>query len=162
MTIAIFGLVGVVIGGLLNGGLTLLLDERRERRRGLQAARVLDSELLSAETALDFFVVKRNTLWPDELVYPDGAVWLELRSVVALAVDAEGWITLNVGFQALDDVRVFRGAYRPKEKAEWDRPLDPNERSLFDSPLADIRKARQVLHPLAYPRLPNSLAERGL
>ncbi len=41
MTIAIVGLVGVVIGGLLNGGLTLLLEEHRMKRAAKADGRLL-------------------------------------------------------------------------------------------------------------------------
>lgn len=80
----------------------------------------------------------------------DGAVWPELRAVVATTPDPAGWIALSNGFLALRDGRLFAEEYR---RLGFDYPanLSPKVRALFESPLATIREARQALHPIAYP-----------
>jgi hypothetical protein len=122
----------------------------------MQAGRILDSELLTAETTIDHFVMRKNTLWPDSIAYPDGAVWPELRGIVATAFDPAGWIALNVGFLAVRDARIFNETYRNLGHDDtWDLP--PSVKGVFEPPLADVRKAREALHPVAYPdhvRLP--------
>jgi len=161
LLLGVAGILGALTGALIGARVGLQVErrrqeferdenERRERLRIMQAARVLDSELMAAEAVLDLFVIKKNTLWPDTIAYPDSAVWPELREVVATNVDPSGWIALNVGFHAIDDARVFREEYgRMGHDDTWDLP--PDVKALFQSPLAHIRKAREALHPVAYP-----------
>ena len=49
-------------------------------RSGCGRARVLGSELMTAERALGFYPVMRGRLWPPELSELDGVVWPEFRS----------------------------------------------------------------------------------
>jgi len=167
LLLGIAGILGTLAGALIGAHVGLQVErrrqeferdenDRRERLRMMQAARILDSELMAAEHVLDFFVVKENTLWSDQIEYPDGAVWPELRAAVATVLDPAEWITLNVGFRALRDARIFKDEYRKLGHDDtWDLP--PHARAVFESPLAHIRAARQALHPVAYPdhaRLP--------
>lgn len=161
VVLGLAGIAAALLGALIGGGIVLLVERRRQtfereeraRSEGLErmrAARVLDSELMTAEHALDFYPVQKGRLWPPELDYPDGAVWPELRSVVAVGVDPAGWITLNIGFRALNDGRVFAEGF---EKLGYDyaKDLGPTSSAVFEPPLNNIREARTVLHPLAYP-----------
>ena len=51
MTEAIFGLLGVIVGGFLNGGVSLLVDHRSRKATGKIAARMLLSEITNNEIA---------------------------------------------------------------------------------------------------------------
>lgn len=53
MAEAIFGLVGVVVGGLLTGVVTLLLERRRENQEARVAQRIARSELGEAAKAVE-------------------------------------------------------------------------------------------------------------
>ena len=167
LVLGLAGILGALAGALIGARVGLQIerrrqeferdeDDRRERLRMMQAARILDSELMAAEATIDYFLVVKNTLWPDSIAYPDGAVWPELRGVVATALDPAGWIALNVGFLAIRDARIFNETYRNQGHDDsWDLP--PSVKELFEPPLADVRKAREVLLPVAYPdhvRLP--------
>jgi hypothetical protein len=175
LVLGLAGILGALVGALIGARVGLQVErrrqeferdenDRRERLRMMQAARILDSELMTAETTIDYFVMQKNTLWPDELAYPDGAVWPELRGVVATALDPAGWITLNTGFLALRDARIFKEGYRKLGHDDtWDLP--PSTKALFEPPLASVRRAREALHPLAYPdhvRLPEGHPLRAL
>lgn len=167
LVLGLAGILGTLVGAVIGAGVGLKVErrrqeferdenDRRERLRVMQAARILDSELMTAENAIDLFVVQKNNLWPDSIAYPDGAVWPELRGVVAAAFDPAGWIALNLGFLALRDARIFTEEYRKLGHDDtWDLP--PRTKALFEPPLATVRKAREALHPVAYPdhvRLP--------
>jgi hypothetical protein len=45
VTAALFGLVGVIVGGVLNGGVAYVLERRQERANGIVAARLVSHEL---------------------------------------------------------------------------------------------------------------------
>jgi hypothetical protein len=167
LVLGLAGILGTLAGALIGARVGLQVErrrqeferdenDRRERLRMMQAARILDSESMTAETTIDHFVMQKNTLWPDSIAYPDGAVWPELRGIVATAFDPAGWIALNVGFLALRDARIFKATYQNLGHDDtWDLP--PSVKGLFEPPLADVRKAREALHPVAYPdhvRLP--------
>jgi type II secretory pathway pseudopilin PulG len=49
----VVGLVGVVVGGLLTGGVTYFLEQRREKREARAAQLVMKSELEAAATAVE-------------------------------------------------------------------------------------------------------------
>lgn len=53
MTEAIFGLIGVVVGGLISGGLSLILEWRRERVAARVAARLVREDLLPVSLGIE-------------------------------------------------------------------------------------------------------------
>jgi hypothetical protein len=170
LALGLAGILAALIGTLIGAGIGIYIErgrqefERAERARleGLEmmrAAHVLDSELAKAENTLDFYPVQRNRVWPPELAYPDGAVWPQLRAVVATALDPVGWITLNTGFLAVDNGRVFAEEY-VNLGYDHTKDLSAGTKAIFESPLKHIREARAALHPLPYPdhvRIPEGL-----
>jgi hypothetical protein len=56
MTEAIFGLVGVVVGALVTGGVSFALAWRTERSDILAGLRLLEADLLNAESAIEVAV----------------------------------------------------------------------------------------------------------
>jgi hypothetical protein len=143
-------------------------DARGQRAQAMQASRVLDSALMEAENMLTLYVLSNNRLWPDNLAVPDRTSWLELRGGIAPLLEPPAWITVNVGFMALDHMRSFETEYR---KLGFDDTTDRTSgiQRVFEPVLRDIRSAREALHPVAYPdhiRLPEGhpmlalLAER--
>ena len=81
--VAVVGLVGVIIGGLINTGTTILLDRRRERlerereRRDYardlkRASRLIDAQLLVARAAAVICVEKKHW-WSDDGNLPTDA-----------------------------------------------------------------------------------------
>ena len=56
VTAAIFGLLGVVVGGLVTGGVDFMLEQRRERAEQKQAQRLVGDEIESIVAGLDYIV----------------------------------------------------------------------------------------------------------
>jgi hypothetical protein len=110
VTAAIFGLVGVVIGGLVTGGVQLFLDSRREQREVQRARRLVGAELRDA--AYLYAAIAGADEWPepgghDEDYVLSTAAWDEHRTHLALALDDELWDQLANNYTIL---RSDRGA----------------------------------------------------
>lgn len=94
MTEAIFGLVGVVIGGLLNGGVTWLTERKSLRSRAMVAARLVKSEFVTADVAID--VALSNDSWADLTVGISVTEWNQHRETLAAVLDEKEWASLEV------------------------------------------------------------------
>jgi hypothetical protein len=82
---AIFGLVGVVVGGLLTGGMEFLHNRLEQRTDVREAARLLHIDLITIENALEQ-VAKGE--WPPDAEWTRRAVqvpevWPQVRSPLA-------------------------------------------------------------------------------
>ena len=116
MLSAIFGLVGVVVGGLLTATFQLWQERRSDRAEARAASRLLSAELSEQHVFLDALVkqdpeVPRNDRWPPV------AAWPEYRAAMARLLDDETWQALagayvelglmhsgwGLDLQALDD-----------------------------------------------------------
>src|SRR4051794_25968997 len=108
MTEAIFGLVGVVIGGVLSGGVTLWVERVRERRGARSAARLVHYELIRVVSQLGVALDLRSPL-PFVERFPTEA-WRELRPVLARTLDTETWGAVLSAYTTLEAVRqAFSG-----------------------------------------------------
>jgi hypothetical protein len=99
---AVFGLIGVIIGGLITAGSSYPIERRRDRmlREGneraqiilqvRQASHLIDSELERAEISAAF-AVKEKRWWPDESGPLELDSWNQYRAVVALALPYADW-----------------------------------------------------------------------
>ena len=90
MTEAIFGLVGVVVGGLISGGLSLMLEGRKERVAARVAARLVREDLLPVSLRIED--VFGGRAWPQ---HPDSKrrerSWVEHRSRLATVMKYEDY-----------------------------------------------------------------------
>lgn len=112
---AAFGLLGVVVGGLITAGSTFFLEERREQRQRekeeaasalelKRAARMIEGEFKWARSTARFVV--NNKRWPLLPVDPLTLdAWLTFRSVVAPVVSNADWIELLI---AASDVAYIK------------------------------------------------------
>jgi hypothetical protein len=110
MTEAIIGLVGVLLGGLISGGAAYILAKRADQARLRAAARLVELELVAAQSALNGRLhVIRNTLshqgW--DKIRPRGrefsvSHWLEHRGTLAAALSPGDWYAVQRAFAALD------------------------------------------------------------
>lgn len=104
MTEAIFGLVGVLIGGLLTGGIDYLMRRREERQMMRALARALHSELVDMRSQCGYCVELGNWLLVDRpFVLP--SVWRDHELVLGRLLTWKQW----VGLQA---VRTSQSALR--------------------------------------------------
>src|SRR3954454_18419474 len=90
MASAIFGLVGVVVGGLLTGALSLWQQRRSDRAEARAASRLLSAELSEQHLFLDALVRRGpEATGPNHL--PAVAAWPEHRAGMARLLDDETW-----------------------------------------------------------------------
>src|SRR4029078_260814 len=73
---AIFGLVGVVVGGLLTGAVSLWQQRRAHRAEARAASRLLSAELSEQHVFLEA-LVRRDPEAPGRKHLPAVAAWLE-------------------------------------------------------------------------------------
>lgn len=97
MTAAIIGLVGVIIGSLATGGVTYVLDRRREEAETLAPLRLLDFDLLAAWASVNRALSdgERHTL--PEGWDPPLSGWRDHRHTAASAFDGNDWRQVAMG-----------------------------------------------------------------
>jgi hypothetical protein len=138
MAIAIFGLVGVVIGGLLNGGVTWLAERKREKRAARVQARALLMLLLSGEIALQQTADKGRVSLPRDL--PARIHGLDLGAL-ASQVDDDAWMYIASAQYLIEQASstVPDGEFRPENAATFRRWAD------------GVHEGVKALQPIALP-----------
>jgi hypothetical protein len=116
MAEAVFGLIGVVVGGLLAGGAEYVMQRRRERRDARAAARLLAEQL---RRAIAFI---HSELRPVASDWASGAfgdvemeVWHHNRGILASALETAEWEGIAEAFEVVDALKKERW---PREKQE--------------------------------------------
>jgi hypothetical protein len=105
---AIFGLIGVVIGGALNLIALWYLDLRRDRR-GTQTAAASNPDPQECQTALWFAL--GYSAWSG-VVVPDTR-WKEQEERLARGMNADHWSTVSETFTSIEIVDNETGVPRP-------------------------------------------------
>jgi hypothetical protein len=139
MTAAIFGLIGVIVGGLVTGGVQIWVEHLRKRGELRIAKRLVDSELHSV--ALDLGRLATDGItpaeWRKEQLLPSSA-WREHRAILAELPDAD-WEQLYVVYDGIE-------AMRPKiQAAPPDLPLTPDFRQTSAGLLHLVEALREQL-----------------
>ena len=114
MTAAIFGLIGVIVGGLLNAAAVAW-----QARRGEKATARLASRLVALELQEAFFLL---TLNPDVAAEPEGqeqlssAAWASHRDALARTLDDEDWNAVAAAYEVIEGhpSRALAKATAPK------------------------------------------------
>lgn len=154
MTAAIFGLVGVIVGGVLNGLVSYWLERQREQRAVRAAARLLMDPLQAIDGELDLVFATRewSVLRHKELEAVD-ALWLQHRGLLASHnAPLDDWQAVGGAFQA---VRALYTWTRDQVDAGTRALVDdgPLGRAAMDGILEDnrarIHAGRLVLERLA-------------
>jgi hypothetical protein len=107
----LFGLLGVVIGGLITAGSNYLLDRRREfatrqsdeRSQAVEikrAARLIDVEILRAAAAVKIVLESRR--WPNASLTTDA--FKKYGGLLAPVLPYQDWLTLVKAVLAIDSV----------------------------------------------------------
>src|SRR6266540_237945 len=100
MTAAIFALLGVVVGGVLNGAVSYTLEARREGKAVRAAARLLHADLSAARTSLALAAVNRD--WGPLRIAPGPlSSWERHHELLAARFPNEGWFDVVLAFQAV-------------------------------------------------------------
>jgi hypothetical protein len=116
MSQAIFGLIGVVIGGLISDGATYLMARRGERRRAQAAVRLVEAEVRNAATVAESVlpVILDDTPYPPRLLeqaweslsaLPTPSAWQAYKGDLAELLDARNWYAIADSYEALDALR---------------------------------------------------------
>jgi hypothetical protein len=99
MAEAVFGLLGVLVGGLLNGGVAWIGERRRLKAEAKVAARLVASEVevnvIAVESAL-----KRSKLV--QLDLGSRAQWGKNRAILAAVISDEEWSGLDNFYMLLE------------------------------------------------------------
>jgi hypothetical protein len=115
---AIFGLVGVLVGGIITSVSSYLLDRRRElvdrqrdsRNRAIElkrAARLIDAELSRAQAAARI-CTERGHWWSPEAQLSRKA-WEQYGGVIAPDLSDTAWLAVRVAIEAADQLSLCRG-----------------------------------------------------
>ena len=103
MTAAIFGLLGVIVGGLIAAGAEAWFRSRERKAEALVAARLVLQELGTAAISIDLLIA--NDVWPIPLPQmredlASTAQWEEGRAVLARTLSGDEWriVTTAYGF----------------------------------------------------------------
>jgi hypothetical protein len=115
---AIFGLLGVFVGGVITAGSSYLLDRRRERVNGQRdsrnraiefkrASRLIDTELSRDEAAARICLEKRHW-WSPEAQLSRGP-WEQFVGVIAPDLSDTAWLEVRVAIEAAEHLSLARG-----------------------------------------------------
>lgn len=118
MSEAIFGLLGVLLGGIITAGSAYLLDRRRERadrEREIRnhaielkrAARLIDFELLRAQSAASICVEKRRW-WSGDVSPLSTEAWQKNSSIIAPHLSDQAWGGVTTAVEAVDHIAQAR------------------------------------------------------
>ncbi|HYI67457.1 MAG TPA: hypothetical protein VEW95_11075 [Candidatus Limnocylindrales bacterium] len=103
MTEAIFGLIGVVVGGLLTAGMTWLMARRAEQASLRTGARLARSEIYESMRVIQEWL-GLNHVFPEWWEEP--TTWHEQRGVLAARLPADAWKLVDGAFARLRYVTV--------------------------------------------------------
>lgn len=121
MESAIFGLLGVIVGGLIAAGSSFALARRQERAAAeresrvratelKRAARLIDLELAKARASAVEYIGKRRWWGEDlDLVTEN---WRQYCAILAPELSGVDWHRLFIAVIAVDQMRVLHAAAR--------------------------------------------------
>jgi hypothetical protein len=94
---AVFGLIGVVVGGLITAGSSYLLESWREKRERAfelkRAARLMEAKLVNVHAEVNLCL--RDKKWMlDSLVNYTSGAWSDHEAILAENLPDEIWATL--------------------------------------------------------------------
>lgn len=130
MAAAIFGLVGVVIGGLLQGGWTWVIERRREGWAARRAARLFAPALHRCHLAMDR-ALSHATTWGELTTVIEANVhdWPEHADVFAGTLVWEQWFDIYAAVRALQQLTWYAADFPENALI---RPGTDDERYLRD------------------------------
>jgi hypothetical protein len=148
VVVALVGLVGVIVGGVLNGVVTAALERIQSARRAMVASRLIQDDLnyINAvlRTELEQGVWNRLTANAPPVPFES---WRDGRDGLAGHLSFGEWGAVSIAArQALFVVQ--RGPMNPKAGHQ----INANERAVMESMLPDLQHGIQVLLPLSYGR----------
>jgi hypothetical protein len=111
MTAAIFGLLGVIVGGVLNALMAAWLEARRARAEVRSACRLLHTEFLRAKVVLSDLstgAVRDEELRPADWGHKP-ADWGQFRGILATTLRPDEWSPVARGLLAIETADFLAG-----------------------------------------------------
>jgi hypothetical protein len=145
MTAAIFGLAGVIIGGLLTGGISYVLESRRERKAAQVAARILMDDFAMARARVE--TISARDAWPQNpraVFRFSTEVWVEQRQILAAAI-----ISTSDYFDVADAAHGIDVAATMVNAAVPTEPITNKEKAALAEVGDRVTSAQNVLRPHA-------------
>jgi hypothetical protein len=145
MEAAVFGLVGVVLGGLLTAGTQLWLEHRRERRAISRAKRLVSGELLHAILILRTEADRSDGTW---MFFDDAArvlpttAWGEHRAHLAELVSEEVWERLVMAYAMLE---IDRGRLQRSDALPPTAPMSDDTIAGLRQTVVELTVLREAL-----------------
>lgn len=146
--IALVGLLGVVVGGLVNGYVALYLERVREARASQVAARLVQDDLQFVAAHIST-TLKSGNLLPELREGLGIEDWRERRELLAGPLNSDDWNVLTVAARQVDGILRWLEEAAQLEVASGLRVLTADDRKRLEVQLADVRAALLRLEPLA-------------
>jgi len=157
MTEGLFALLGVVLGGVVTGGVTIVQEKRRSAAARRVAARILVEQLLLAGHKLNSIGSSGSWDFASEAERKralSDAQWIQHRELFAQGLSAESWDRLSTAFHWLGRLNDVTGATSPGAEA----PFAEHGVSPWKTGFTLVVAAAKVLVPIAEVQ-PLSVAE---
>lgn len=159
MMAAIFGLVGVIVGGIITASSNYFLAVRRERAdtdrdsrasaiEVKRAARLIAMELARAQAMATFAINERR--WFDWNLTTEA--WQKYAATVAPILSNEAWSDVSIAFVALEYTEASKNEYL--SSALRDIPIPDNIAELITPKLENIKRGHEAVGPYAFGDLP--------
>jgi hypothetical protein len=114
VTAAIFGLLGVIVGGVLSGLVTWRIERFRERQQARAAARLAHVEIGNARSGFDAYAFRPGPDTMAQLVsLLADDVWREQAGVLARVLDPPECLAVSAAYQ---QIKFFRSPGGDSEK----------------------------------------------
>ena len=142
MTAALFGLLGVIVGGVLNGVVAQVIARRQEAAGGRVAARLVGHELglLCGEFEhMQKFGVAAG-LVPVPIRTPE---WDQHRTTLAGVLSDEAWEVVQAGYTW---VALYNSAPPHDRYSDPRDALDPDDAELYLDVVSEMSAGVEVLH----------------
>lgn len=115
---AIFGLIGVIVGGIITAGSNYLIESRRERavmKRDShnytieikRAARLIADDLSRGIAAARICIDKRHW-WSTDVRPLTIEGWQQNRGIVAAELSDDAWLAVRIAVEAVDNLNTSR------------------------------------------------------
>lgn len=142
MTTAIIGLVGVVVGSLATGGVTYVLDRRREETDTIAALRLLDFDLLVGWATINNALDEGKWYTGPDGWDPPLSGWRDHRLAAARAFDGNDWRDVATGFRVVERMEE---RFYPRRLTGSPLPLNDADRRAFENYRNAISSAHETL-----------------
>jgi hypothetical protein len=144
---AIFGLLGVIIGGLLTGAVSFIFERRRERIQARADARLILINYKVFSLYIDEAL--NGDAWPSILPNIEWSynIWLSARPNLAATLSRDDWDAIEAGMHLIEDAIETH-------KERVGQPIDPRDKVLLPAQADTARQATEVLTRLAGRRKP--------